>query len=89
MKAPANLKWEIQPDAVLGGSEENHRIMREGILDAQERQTKYAGGNEITFEVGEWVWLSTKHIRMTRPSKNINWYCGGPSMVSKIIDQNT
>lgn len=53
MKAPANLKWEIQPDAVLGGSEENHRIMREGILDAQERQTKYAGGNEITFEVGE------------------------------------
>jgi hypothetical protein len=87
-KAPANLKSEIQADAVLEGLEETHRLLRESILDAQERQTKYAGGKEITFEVGDRVWLSTKHFRTTRPSKKLDYKRAGPYTVSKIINQN-
>jgi hypothetical protein len=87
-KAPANLKLEIQADAVLEGLEETHRILRENILDAQELQTKYAGGKQITFEVGDRVWLSTKHFRTTRPSKKLDYKRAGPYTVSKIINQN-
>jgi hypothetical protein len=50
-KAPANLKSEIQADAVLEGLEETHRLLRESIPHAQERQTTYAGGKEITCNV--------------------------------------
>ena len=71
-KAPANLKSEIQVDDVLEGFEETHRLLRESILDAQELQTKYAGGEEITFEVGDRVWLSTKYFRTTRLSKKLD-----------------
>ena len=87
-KAPANLKSEIQADAVLEGLEETHRLLRGSILDAQERQMKYAGGKEITFEVGDRVWLLTKHFRKTRPSKKLDYKCAGPYMVSMIINQN-
>jgi hypothetical protein len=86
--APANPKSEIQADAVLDGLEETHRLLRESILDSQERQTKYAGGKEITFEVGDRVWLSTKHFRTTRPSKKLDYKRAGPYTVSKIINQN-
>ena len=36
--------------------------LRQNIVEAQERQTKYPGGKEISFAVGDKVWLSTKHI---------------------------
>jgi len=85
---PANLKSEIQADAVLEGLEETHRLLQESILDAQERQTKYAAGKEITFEVGDRVWLSTKHFRTTRPFKKLDYKCAGPYTVRKIINQN-
>ena len=87
-KAPANLTSEVQADAVLEGLKETHRILRENLLDAQERQTKYSGGKEITFEVGDRVWLSTKHFRTTRPSKKLDYKRAGPYTVSKIINQN-
>ena len=88
LTAPANLKWEIQADAVLEGFEETHRILRQKLLDAQERQTKYAGGKEITFKVGDRLWLLTKHLRTTRPSKRHNYNRAGPYTVSKNIHQN-
>jgi len=87
-KAPANLTSEVQADAVFEGLKETHRILRENLLDAQERQTKYAGGKEITFEVGDRVWLSTKHFRTTRPSKKLDYKRAGLYTVSKIINQN-
>jgi hypothetical protein len=71
-KAPAILKSGIQGDALLIGLEETQRLLRESILDAQERQTKYAGGKEITLEVGDRVCLSTKHFCTTRPSKKLD-----------------
>jgi hypothetical protein len=82
-KAPTNLKPEIQADAVLECLEETHRLQRDSILHAQERQTKYAGGKEITFEVGYRVWLSTKHYRTTRHSKKVDNKRAGPYMISR------
>jgi len=87
-KVPANPKCEIQPDALPEGLEETHRLLPDSILDAQERQTKNAGGKEITFEVGDIVWLSTKHFRSTRPSKKLDYTHAGPYTVSEIINQN-
>jgi len=88
-KPPAShLKSEIQPDAVLEGLEETHRVLRENLLEPQKRQSKYAGGKEITFNVGDKVWLSTKHLRTTRPSKKLDYKRTGPYTVSKIINKN-
>jgi hypothetical protein len=53
--APADLKSEIEADAVLEGLEETHQILRENLLQAQQRQTKYASSKQITFEVGNLV----------------------------------
>jgi len=49
---------------------------------------KYAGRNEITFEFGEKVRLSTNHFRKTRPSKNLDYKCAGPYKLSTILNQN-
>jgi len=88
-KPPAShLKSEIQPDAVLKGLEETHRVLRENLVEAQKLQSKYAGGKEITFKVGDKVWLSTKHLRTTRPSKKLDYKRTGPYTVSRIINKN-
>jgi len=87
-RQPANRKSEMKADAVLKALEETHRVLRENILVARELQTKYAGGKEHTFEVGDRVWLSTKHFRTTTPSKKLDYKCAGPCTVSKIINQN-
>jgi len=42
----------------------------------------------MTFEVGNEVWLSTRHFRTTRPSKKLDYKCTGPYTVSKIINKN-
>ena len=74
-KAPkvSHLKSEDRADATLEGLAETHRTLRENILEAQQRQTKYAGGTEITFNVGDRVWLSTRHFRTTRTSKKLDY----------------
>jgi hypothetical protein len=88
-KPPAShLKLEIQADAVLEELEKTHRVLRENLLEAQKRQSKYASSKEITFKVGDKVWLSTKHLRTTRPSKKLNYKRTGPYTVSKITNKN-
>jgi len=89
-KAPKawHLKSEIQADATLAGLAETHQTLRENVLEAQQRQTKYAGGKEITFNIGDKVWLSTKHFRTTRPSKKLDYKCAWPYTVSKVINRN-
>jgi len=84
----SHLKSEIQADVVLEGLELTHRVLRENLLDAQQRQSKYAGGKEIPFKVGDKVWLSTKHLRTTRQSKKLDHKRAGPYTVSKIINKN-
>jgi hypothetical protein len=84
----SSLKSETEADVLLEGLEETHRVLRENLLQAKEKQTKYAGGKEITFEVGDRVWLSTRHFRTTRPSKKLDYKRAGPYTVSKTINKN-
>ena len=84
----SSLKSETEADVLLEGLEETHRVLRENLLEAQEKQTKYAGGKEITFEVGDRVWLSTRHFRTTRPSKKLDCKRAGMYMVWKTINKN-
>jgi hypothetical protein len=58
---------ETEGDVLLEGLEETHRVLHENLLEAQEKQTKNAVGKEITFDVGDRVWLSTRHFHPTRP----------------------
>jgi hypothetical protein len=84
----SHLKSEIQGDAVLEGLEDTHQVLRKNILEAQKRQSKYAGGKEITFKVGDKVWLSTKHLWTTRPVKNLDYKRTGLYMVNRFINKN-
>jgi len=61
-KAPSKLRSEILADATVSGMEDTHRLLRQSLLEAQARQSKYAGGKDVTFEVGNKVWLSTQHF---------------------------
>jgi hypothetical protein len=58
----ARFRSERAADERLGKLQAARNRLRESILEAQERQTRYAGGKEMTFEVGDKVWLSAKHI---------------------------
>jgi len=87
-KQPSSLKSEIQSDTFAAGLEETHRTLRRNLQEAQARQMKYAGGKEVVFEVGDKVWLSTRHFRRTRPSKKLDYKRPGPYTVSKVINKN-
>jgi hypothetical protein len=58
------------------------------LQEAQANQTKYAGGKEVIFEVGDMVWLSSRHFRTTRQSKKLDYKRAGPYTVSKVINKN-
>jgi len=83
-----NLKTETQADVLPQGLEETHRVLRGNLLEAQGKQTKYAGGKEITFEVEDRVSLSTRHFRTNRPWKKLDYKRAGPYTVSKTINEN-
>ena len=68
--------------------EETHRNIWENIIEDQKRQTKYAGGKELTFAVGDNVWLSTRNLKTSRPSKKVDYMRTGPYTVSRIINTN-
>lgn len=42
----------------------------------------------MNFNVGDKVWLSTKHIKTTRTSKKLDYKRIGPYQVSKVINRN-
>jgi hypothetical protein len=72
----------------MAGVEETHQILQENIIEAPERQRKHAGGKEITFAVADKVWLSTRNMKTSRPSKKLDYKRTGPYTVSKIINKN-
>jgi len=41
----------------------------------------------MTFAVGDNVWLSTRNLKSSRPSKMLDYKCTGPYTVSKIINK--
>jgi hypothetical protein len=88
-KQPSSLNSEIQADTFAAGLEETHQTLRKNLQEAQANQTKYAGGKEVVFEVGDKVWLSTQHFRTTRPSKKLDYKRTGPYTVSKVINKNS
>jgi len=48
----SSLKSETEVDILLEGLEETHRVHQQNLFETQKQRTKYAGGKEITFEVG-------------------------------------
>ena len=65
-----------------------HNRLRDNLIVAQERQTCHVGSKEMKFEVGDMVWLATRHIRTTFPSKNLDYKHAGPFKVSQVINDN-
>jgi hypothetical protein len=89
-KPPKNARFrsERAADERLGKLQAARNRLRESILKAQERQTRYAGGKEMTFQVGDKVWLSAKHIQTARPSKKLDYTRLGPFKVTKVINRS-
>jgi hypothetical protein len=85
---PNSLTWETHADVLFEGLEQTHRVPRENLLEAQVKQMMYAGRKEITFEVGDRVWLSTRHLYTNRPSKKLDNKRAGPSTVSKTLNKH-
>jgi hypothetical protein len=83
-KQPSSLKSEIHADTFAAGMEETHETVPGTLQEAQARQTKYTGGKEVVFKVGDKVWLSTRHFRTTRPSTKLDYTRTGPYTVSKV-----
>jgi hypothetical protein len=88
LKQPSSMNSEIKADTFAAGLEETHQTLRKNWQEAQAIQTKYAGGKEVVFEVGDKVWLSTRHLRMTRLPKKLDYKRTGPYMVGKVINKN-
>jgi hypothetical protein len=84
----ARFRSEKAADERLGRLQTARDRLRESILEAQARQTRYAGGKEMVFEVGNKVWLSAKHIQTARPSKKLDYERLGPFKITKVINRN-
>jgi hypothetical protein len=84
----SHIRLERSADEYAAKIGEVREQLRKNILDAQERQTKYAKGKEMLFNVGDKVWLSTRHIKTARLSKKLDYKRIGPYTVSKIINKN-
>jgi len=85
---PISPNSEIQADTFAAGLEETHQTLRKNLQEAQANQTKYTGGKEVVFEVGDKVWLSTRHFGTTSLSKMLDYNRIGPYAASKVINQN-
>jgi hypothetical protein len=87
-KQPSSLNSEIHADAFTADSEQTHQTFRKNLQEAQANQTKYAGGKEVVFEVGDKVWLSTRLFRTTRPLKKLDYNRTGLYTISKVMNKN-
>jgi hypothetical protein len=87
-KQPSSLNSETQAEKFAAGLAETHQTLHKKLQEAQANQMKYAGGKEVVFEVGDKVWLSTRHFRTTRPSNQWDDKRTGPYNVSKVINKN-
>jgi len=67
-----SFRSQVRADWWITNVEETHRILWETIIEAQERQTQYVGGKEMTFAVGDKVWLLTRNLKTSRPSKKLD-----------------
>jgi hypothetical protein len=63
-------------------------LLHENLVEAQETQARYANRTrqEAPFKVGDMVWLSTKNVRTTRPSKKLDYKRLGPFPITRQIN---
>jgi RNase H-like domain found in reverse transcriptase/Reverse transcriptase (RNA-dependent DNA polymerase)/Integrase zinc binding domain/Chromo (CHRromatin Organisation MOdifier) domain/Integrase core domain len=87
-KAAARLSSEKSAEELVGRLHESHERLRNNLLEAQERQSRYAKGQEIIFNVGDKVWLSTRNIKSTRLSKKLDYKRIGPYRITQVINAN-
>ena len=85
----ARVRSERTADSVAERLREAHERLRENLLIEQDLQTRHTGGKGMKFDVGDMVWLATRHIRTTRPSKKLDYKRTGPFKVSQVINDNT
>lgn len=84
----SHLKAEIQADATLEAFTEMHWTHPEIILKAQQRQRKIVGGKDITFDIGETIWLLNKYFRTTRLSQKPDSKCAERYTLCKVLNRN-
>jgi len=87
-KQPSSLNSEIQADTFAAGLEESHQTLPKNLQGAQANQTKYAGGKEVVYEIGDQVRLSKRHFWTTRPSQKLDYKRTGPYTAGKVINKN-
>ena len=65
-------------------------VLRENLIQSQERNKKYFDRRrkEMTFELGDQVYLRTKNIRTRRPCKKLDQRKLGPYPVIEVINRN-
>jgi hypothetical protein len=81
------MRSQILAHAMVPEMDDTYRLPWDSMLEAQVRQSTYAGAKDVIFEIGNKVWLSTRHIQTTRPSKQQDYKWTGPYTVSKIINK--
>ena len=64
--------------------------MQEELVRSQTDQEKYYNrkAKDISFEVGEKVWLNRRNIRTKRPSRKLDWKMIGPFKVIERFGKN-
>jgi len=87
-KQPSSLNSEIQADTFAVGLEESHQTLRKTLQEAQASQTKYAGGKEVLFRVGEKIWRPKQHFRTTRLLVKLDRKRTRPYTLSKVINND-
>ena len=87
-KQPFSLNSQIQAETFAAGLEETDQTVHNNMKEAQPNQKKDAGGNNVIFDVGDIVWLSTRHFQMTRPAMMLDHTRSGLRKVSIVINKN-
>jgi len=91
LKPPKDPRFRLQgqSNSWMVGVEGTHKILQEYIIEAQEKQTNYASRNVMMFAVGVRVWLLSRNLKTSRPSKRFAYKCTKLYMVTKSINQKT
>jgi len=66
-KAPTNMRSERLAEKTVSGMEETHRLLRKSVLEAQRQQSIYAGGNDVTVELGNHMYPMPLHFQTMGP----------------------
>jgi hypothetical protein len=75
-------------DIIVKGLNDRVQFLREQIQLAQHRQERFADRKRTpapAYRVGDWVYLSTKHLQTKRPSKKLDHVTEGPFQIKKHL----